>query len=120
MTPFVAALARHRARTTLAVGALSWQDLGRAVDERAKELLAGGERVLVAEQPRGAAWVVELLAAHTVGAAFVPLDPSAPAIYRRALRERIAAAPREVLTGLAWVVFTSGSTGRPKQNYPAA
>jgi hypothetical protein len=57
---------------------------------------------------------VELLAAHTVGAAFVPLDPSTPAAYRQALRERLATADARALAGLAWVVFTSGSTGRPK------
>ncbi len=114
MTPFVAALARHRHRETAAVGALTWGDLGRAVDRRASELRGVGGTFCVCEEQRGGSWVVELLAAHSVGAAFVPLDPSSPAPYRQALRERLAAADARRLAGLAWVVFTSGSTGRPK------
>src|SRR5690606_31199170 len=89
--------------------------------------------IVAVDVPRGAAFIVAVLAAWRCGAAYLPLDPDHPAERRDWIIED--ARPALVLTpdlldldedgpeagqvpvsGLdaAYVIYTSGSTGRPK------
>ncbi|WP_460061742.1 amino acid adenylation domain-containing protein [Streptomyces sp. YKOK-I1] len=100
-------------------------DLARRLTDRG---VGAGDLVAVV-LPRGIDAITAVLGVLLSGAAYCPLDPTAPAARRAELLAR--ARPRLVLTdtglspsepgpaapaadGLAYVLHTSGSTGRPK------
>jgi amino acid adenylation domain-containing protein len=114
-------------------GALSYAELDQRANALAHALVARGighEDIVGLSMERGPELVIAFLGVWRAGAAFVPLDPRAPAERNRRLLERCGA--RTVLEGvsmdrapappavtldprsLAYVIFTSGSTGEPK------
>ncbi|MGW7194235.1 amino acid adenylation domain-containing protein, partial [Streptomyces sp. NPDC054838] len=107
---------------------LTYGQLALAVAFRADELAAAGAgpgRLVAVHRPRGVDAVVGLLAALRTGAAYLPLDPGAPAARNASILADCAGAevrPAEgefVLPGpgvaedAAYVIYTSGSTGTP-------
>ena len=116
----------------------SFAELARASERLAERLLRAGTRpgdVVALSLGRTAEHVAAVLATWRVGAAFLPLDPAAPASRTSAMlgecraRARLthgaegvdveALAPAGAPLGaegdaLAYVIYTSGSTGRPK------
>ncbi|MHC0434334.1 condensation domain-containing protein, partial [Streptomyces sp. O3] len=122
-------------RTALVDGEtrLSYGELALAVALRADALAAAGAaagRLVAVCRPRGVDAVVSLLAALHTGAAYLPLDPAAPAARNEAILadacDGRAPAPAEVaahgelvLPGpgtaadAAYVIYTSGSTSTP-------
>jgi len=115
----------------------SFAELARASERVAERLRRAGTRpgdVIALSLGRSAEHVAAVLATWRVGAAFLPLDPSAPDARTAAMlgecraRARLthgakgvdveALAPGEPLgaggDALAYVIYTSGSTGRPK------
>ncbi|GGZ45692.1 hypothetical protein GCM10010371_00830 [Streptomyces subrutilus] len=107
---------------------MTYGQLALAVALRAEELAAEGAgpgRLVAVHRPRGIEAVVGLLAALRTGAAYLPLDPGAPAARTAAIladcagREVAAADGETVLPGpgvppgTAYVIYTSGSTGTP-------
>ncbi|MBQ1076207.1 amino acid adenylation domain-containing protein [Micromonospora sp. C31] len=112
---------------------LSYAELDAAVARRADRLRAEGAgpgRLVAVHRPRGVAAVVAILAALRAGAAYLPLDPGAPAARTEAILadacagappalDEVAARGELVLPGAAvpvdtaYVIYTSGSTGTP-------
>ncbi|MGX1807184.1 amino acid adenylation domain-containing protein [Nocardia sp. NPDC055321] len=120
---------------TTDTAALTYRELGAAVDRLADELAAAGigpESVVVLQMPRGVDSIVAILATLAAGAAYVPVDMSLPAariesILRQAAPDLVLTAVdgRDGATGArpnsarhplqcAYLIFTSGSTGEPK------
>ncbi|MFD3807766.1 amino acid adenylation domain-containing protein [Streptomyces sp. NPDC058619] len=117
-------------RTALVDGErrMTYGQLALAVAFRAEELAAEGAgpgRLVAVYRPRGIDAVVGLLAALRTGAAYLPLDPGAPASRTAAILADCAGtdvrpvAGEFVLPGpgvpqdTAYVIYTSGSTGTP-------
>lgn len=108
---------------------MTYGQLALAVALRADALAAEGAgpgRLVAVHRPRGIDAVVGLLAALRTGAAYLPLDPAAPAARNAAIladctgRDDIAPVTGEftlpgpgVTPGSAYVIYTSGSTGTP-------
>ncbi|MEU5366904.1 amino acid adenylation domain-containing protein [Streptomyces sp. NPDC005925] len=107
---------------------LTYGQLALAVAFRADELTARGAgpgRLVAVSRPRGIDAVVGLLAALRTGAAYLPLDPAAPATRTAAVladctgTDLAAVDGEHVLPGpgvdpeAAYVIYTSGSTGTP-------
>ncbi|MFJ5548060.1 amino acid adenylation domain-containing protein [Streptomyces sp. NPDC093225] len=107
---------------------MTYGQLALAVAFRADELAeegAGPGRLVAVNRPRGIDAVVGLLAALRTGAAYLPLDPTAPAARTAAVladctgTDHPAAPGEQVLPGpgvdpeAAYVIYTSGSTGTP-------
>ncbi|WP_327250872.1 non-ribosomal peptide synthetase [Streptomyces sp. NBC_01244] len=107
---------------------MTYGQLALAVAFRAEELAtegAGPGRLVAVHRPRGIDAVVGLLAALRTGAAYLPLDPAAPAARTAAILADCAgqdvrpAEGESVLPGpgvpqdAAYVIYTSGSTGTP-------
>ncbi|WP_141005429.1 AMP-binding protein [Nocardioides humi] len=133
---FAQSVAAHPDRTALVSDGTTWSY--RALDERvaaeAGRIRAAGAGIgdLVAvDLPRGADYVVALLALHRLGAVAVALDAEWPETRRREMLGRLGAsytlsglgevagdpvtAPVPVpADALAYVIHTSGSTGFPK------
>ncbi len=125
--------------------ALTGVELWQRVDARAAELAAhgvkAGDRVAI-ERGRSVGTVVDIYAVMTLGASYVPLDPSQPRARLDSLAERagtvltltsdsigadpVAANPEPAASAdgfhrpaidpddEAYLLFTSGSTGEPK------
>ncbi|WP_230989936.1 non-ribosomal peptide synthase/polyketide synthase [Rhodococcus oxybenzonivorans] len=87
---------------------LTYRELDRQSDARARELVADGFGpgwMLPIDLPRSVDFIIELWAVTKTGAAYVPSPNraiAATATYRDSAR------------GLAYVIYTSGSTGAPK------
>ncbi|MFD3548265.1 amino acid adenylation domain-containing protein [Streptomyces sp. NPDC058655] len=107
---------------------MTYGQLALAVAFRAEELAAEGAgpgRLVAVHRPRGIDAIVGLLAALRTGAAYLPLDPGAPASRTAAIladcagRDVRAVEGEFVLPGpgvpqdTAYVIYTSGSTGTP-------
>ncbi|RSS51680.1 amino acid adenylation domain-containing protein, partial [Streptomyces sp. WAC06614] len=107
---------------------MTYGQLALAVAFRADELAAEGAgpgRLVAVNRPRGIDAVVGLLAALRTGAAYLPLDPGAPATRTAAVladctgTDVRAGEGETVLPGpgvdpeAAYVIYTSGSTGTP-------
>ncbi|MFF4367810.1 amino acid adenylation domain-containing protein [Streptomyces sp. NPDC001594] len=108
---------------------MTYGQLALAVALRADELAAlgaGPGRLVAVRRPRGIEAVVGLLAVLRTGAAYLPLDPAAPAARTAAvLADCTGSAQPEVPEGEtvlpgpgvgpddAYVIYTSGSTGTP-------
>jgi amino acid adenylation domain-containing protein len=107
---------------------MTYGQLALAVAIRADELAARGAgpgRLVAVSRPRGTDAVVGLLAALRTGAAYLPLDPAAPAARTAAVladctgTDLTAVDGECVLPGpgvdpeAAYVIYTSGSTGTP-------
>ncbi|MFH9011597.1 amino acid adenylation domain-containing protein [Streptomyces sp. NPDC017943] len=107
---------------------MTYGQLALAVAFRADELSdrgAGPGRLVAVHRPRGVDAIVGLLAALRTGAAYLPLDPAAPAARTAAVLadctgtaltsvdgEHVLLGPG-VDTDAAYVIYTSGSTGTP-------
>ncbi|MFF4323661.1 amino acid adenylation domain-containing protein [Streptomyces sp. NPDC001568] len=117
-------------RTALVHGErrLTYGQLAFAVAVRADELAAGGAgpgRLVAVHRPRGVDAIVGLLAALRTGAAYLPLDPAAPAARNAAILADCSGREQELMEGeftlpgarvpegTAYVIYTSGSTGTP-------
>ncbi|MEU6062285.1 amino acid adenylation domain-containing protein [Streptomyces sp. NPDC047097] len=135
--PAPRALARIDARTAESAGRtalvhgerrMTYGQLALAVALRADELAAQGAgpgRLVALHRPRSVEAVVGMLAALRTGAAYLPLDPAAPAARNAAIladctgRELAPTHGETVLPGpgvpedTAYVLYTSGSTGTP-------
>ncbi|MET9609960.1 amino acid adenylation domain-containing protein [Streptomyces sp. NPDC006512] len=122
--------AQDAERTALVHGErrMTYGQLALAVAVRADELTAGGAgpgRLVAVHRPRGVDAVVGLLAALRTGAAYLPLDPGAPAARNAAILadcagREVPLADGEFLVpgaaapeGTGYVIYTSGSTGTP-------
>ncbi|MBT2406682.1 MULTISPECIES: amino acid adenylation domain-containing protein [unclassified Streptomyces] len=110
---------------------MTYGQLALAVAFRAEELAgdgAGPGRLVAVHRPRGIDAVVGLLAALRTGAAYLPLDPAAPAARNAAILADCAGSAGSevqldegefvlpgdgVAEGAAYVIYTSGSTGTP-------
>ncbi|MET8751561.1 amino acid adenylation domain-containing protein [Streptomyces sp. NPDC004667] len=108
---------------------MTYGQLALAVALRADALAAEGAgpgRLVAVHRPRGIDAVVGLLATLRTGAAYLPLDPAAPAARNAAIladctgRDDLALGTGEftlpgpgVTPGSAYVIYTSGSTGTP-------
>ncbi|MFD8143178.1 amino acid adenylation domain-containing protein [Streptomyces sp. NPDC059708] len=108
---------------------MTYGQLALAVALRADELAAlgaGPGRLVAVRRPRGVEAVVGLLAVLRTGAAYLPLDPAAPAARTAAVLADCTGADQPeapegetVLPGPgvgpddAYVIYTSGSTGTP-------
>ncbi|MFI9063186.1 amino acid adenylation domain-containing protein [Streptomyces sp. NPDC053429] len=107
---------------------LTYGQLALAVAFRADELAAAGAgpgRLVAVHRPRGVDAVVGLLAALRTGAAYLPLDPGAPAARNASILADCARADIPLCEGdvvlpgpgvaedAAYVIYTSGSTGTP-------
>ncbi|MFC4036159.1 amino acid adenylation domain-containing protein [Streptomyces polygonati] len=112
---------------------VTYGELALAVAFRADELAAAGAgpgRLVAVHRQRGVEAIVSLLAVLRTGAAYLPLDPGAPAARNAAIladacgqaappTEQELAAGDAVLAGpgveegTAYVIYTSGSTGTP-------
>ncbi len=129
----VAARSPERPALVHAGGAVTYAELDERANAVARELATQGigpQDTVGLLMERGPELVIAMLGTWRAGAAFVPLDPRAPAGRNRRLLERAgarrlletvtterAAAPPDVRLGprsLAYVIFTSGSTGEPK------
>jgi amino acid adenylation domain-containing protein len=128
----VAAAPEHPALTA-GPTSLSYAELDAAVHRRAAALRAEGAgpgRLVTVCRPRGVDAIVGILAVLRTGAAYLPLDPAAPAARTEAiLTDACAGAPptpaevaergevvlpgASVPAGTAYVIYTSGSTGTP-------
>lgn len=139
----------YPARVALRQGdtAVTYDELMARADDLAQVLAAQGARAgqrVGLLLPRGTAFVVAMLACLRSGAAFVPLDPKAPAVRTDALiadmrpvavlsadgrpgtlrldkngaacadAKRVADVPAITRSDPAYVLYTSGSTGTPK------
>ncbi|MCY0944317.1 non-ribosomal peptide synthetase [Streptomyces antarcticus] len=117
-------------RTALVHGErrMTYGQLALAVAFRAEELAAEGAgpgRLVAVHRPRGIDAVVGLLAALRTGAAYLPLDPGAPASRTAAILADCAGPDVRAVAGefvlpgtgvprdTAYVIYTSGSTGTP-------
>ncbi|MGI5446172.1 amino acid adenylation domain-containing protein [Streptomyces sp. CA-243310] len=107
---------------------MTYGQLALAVAFRADELAgsgAGPGRLVAVHRPRGVDAVVGLLAALRTGAAYLPLDPGAPAARNAAILADCAGVDVPLVEGefplpgpgvpegSAYVIYTSGSTGTP-------
>ncbi|MCX4775501.1 non-ribosomal peptide synthetase [Streptomyces sp. NBC_01264] len=107
---------------------MTYGQLALAVAFRAEELAAEGAgpgRLVAVHRPRGIDAVVGLLAALRTGAAYLPLDPAAPAARTAAILADCAGQEVRPVEGeftlpgpgvpqdAAYVIYTSGSTGTP-------
>ncbi|MFD8979786.1 amino acid adenylation domain-containing protein [Streptomyces sp. NPDC059564] len=107
---------------------MTYGQLALAVALRADALAAEGAgpgRLVAVHRPRGIDAVVGLLAALRTGAAYLPLDPAAPAARTTAIlldcngsepalgEGEFVLPGAEVAPGAAYVIYTSGSTGTP-------
>ncbi|WIN00199.1 amino acid adenylation domain-containing protein [Actinoplanes oblitus] len=112
---------------------LSYAELDAAVTFRAAELRAAGAgpgRLVTVCRPRGVDAIVAILAVLRTGAAYLPLDPGAPAARNEAIladastgtppdltevtaRGEVVLPGTPVPAGTAYVIYTSGSTGTP-------
>ncbi|MFW0788914.1 amino acid adenylation domain-containing protein [Gordonia sp. CPCC 205333] len=140
---FVAEVATHPDRVMVTDGGKSWtfaqfDSLARDFAQRlVGEGVAPGDRVVV-QLDRGIAQMVAIYGTLYAGAAYVPLDPSAPQSRRAAVIETVSPrlivdaryvesetfdaanatgsfVPQRVASSMpAYVLFTSGSTGTPK------
>ncbi|MFJ7159482.1 amino acid adenylation domain-containing protein [Streptomyces sp. NPDC101118] len=127
-----ARVAEDPERTALVHGEtrMSYGELALAVAFRADELAAAGAgpgRLVALHRRRGVDAVVSLLAVLRTGAAYLPLDPDAPAARNAAIlrdaagevpvpsgeRDLVLPAREDVVPGDAYVIYTSGSTGTP-------
>ncbi|MFC7845150.1 amino acid adenylation domain-containing protein [Streptomyces sp. NPDC057382] len=117
-------------RTALVHGErrMTYGQLALAVAFRADELAARGAgpgRLVAVHRPRGIDAVVGLLAALRTGAAYLPLDPGAPAARTAAVLADCTGTGLTTVDGehvlpgpgvdpdAAYVIYTSGSTGTP-------
>ncbi|MFF3215464.1 amino acid adenylation domain-containing protein [Streptomyces sp. NPDC002886] len=107
---------------------MTYGQLALAVAFRAEELAAEGAgpgRLVAVHRPRGIDAIVGLLAALRTGAAYLPLDPAAPAARTAAILADCAGQEVRPVEGdftlpgpgvprdAAYVIYTSGSTGTP-------
>jgi non-ribosomal peptide synthetase component F/thioesterase domain-containing protein/acyl carrier protein len=97
---------------------LTYAELNFLAGEKARELREGS--IVPIAVPRSAELLIQLLAAHKAGAAYLPIDPATPPELAQRMREIAAGAGENGEngdgdgSGLAYVIFTSGSTGEPK------
>ncbi|HCU49763.1 MAG TPA: hypothetical protein DGG94_08185 [Micromonosporaceae bacterium] len=106
---------------------ISYGALRHAIGEQASALSAAGARpgrIVAVGLPRSPEAIITILAVLQTGAAYLPLDPSAPPARNQAIladarpvaivNEHIVALddPREIQPA-AYVIYTSGSTGTP-------
>ncbi|WP_162908310.1 condensation domain-containing protein, partial [Allorhizocola rhizosphaerae] len=122
---------QHRTALVHGESRMTYQELDAAVIARAEQLRADGAgpgRLVVVCQPRGMDAIVAILAVLRTGAAYLPLDPSAPQARNEAILQDAcggATPPPHtdcdgavlpgpgVPAGVAYVIYTSGSTGTP-------
>jgi amino acid adenylation domain-containing protein len=123
----------HRPALVHGTTRLGYGELAEAVARRAAALRAQGAgpgRLVAVCRRRGVEAIVSVLAALRTGAAYLPLDPDAPAARNAAILadacggrgpspEAVAERGEAVLdgpgvgAGTAYVIYTSGSTGTP-------
>ena len=142
LTPFPEMFAQQAARTPDAIavrdeaGQVTYAELEQRSNQLARYLRrlgAGPEQVVAIHMSRSLQMVEAVLGVLKAGAAYLPLDPNAPAERLQLMIENAGA--KVVLTGiddevrrestaplenvasdqnLAYIIYTSGSTGRPK------
>jgi acyl-CoA synthetase (AMP-forming)/AMP-acid ligase II/nucleoside-diphosphate-sugar epimerase len=93
---------------------LTYRELAQQVQKEAADwrAYAGGARVPLV-LPRGAPFVVRLLALWTAGMVPVPIDPESPPRRLQEI-EALALTPSSYEETPAYAIATSGSSGRPK------